>query len=181
MNIFILSENPVKAAELQCDKHVVKMIVESAQMLSTAHRMLDGVMTRRASKSGKMQIKYYALDDSRETSLYKAVHFNHPCTIWVRESKENYRWLYKHLVGLVEQYHYRYNKTHKTETILSDLLSPPNNIPNIGLTPYKKAMNVYPDLMAMSDTVSAYREYYRRKKNDFNMVWTSVAVPLWFT
>ena len=74
MNIFILNDDPVIAAKEQCDKHVVKMIVESAQMLSTAHRMLDGVMDKRRSKSGKTMSKYRELPDAREGSLYKAVH-----------------------------------------------------------------------------------------------------------
>ena len=66
MNLFILDQDPVVAAQLQCDKHVVKMIVESAQMLSTAHRMLDGSFTRRKSKSGKTMSKYWKLPDERE-------------------------------------------------------------------------------------------------------------------
>ena len=78
MNIFILDNDPVIAAQMQCDKHVVKMIVESAQMLSTVHRMLDGTMERRPSKSGSM-IQYWKLDDDREDILYKACHFNHLC------------------------------------------------------------------------------------------------------
>ena len=79
MNIFYLDSDPVKAAQMQCNAHVVKMIVESAQMLSTAHRLLDGVETRRPSLSGRMG-KYWALSDARETLLYKAVHMAHPCT-----------------------------------------------------------------------------------------------------
>jgi hypothetical protein len=84
MNIFILDNDPVIAAQEQCDKHVVKMIVESAQMLSTVHRMLDGTMERRPSKSGAM-LQYWKLHDERETTLYKACHFNHPSTVWTRE------------------------------------------------------------------------------------------------
>jgi len=74
MNLFVLNKDPVKAAQLQCDKHVVKMIVESAQMLSTAHRMLDGTLERRASKSGKTTVKYWTMPDERENIFYKAVH-----------------------------------------------------------------------------------------------------------
>ena len=59
MNIFILDDDPIKAAQLQCDKHVVKIIVESAQMLSTAHRMLDGAMETRLTKSGRKGKYYY--------------------------------------------------------------------------------------------------------------------------
>ena len=97
MNLFILNRNPVIAAQDQCDKHVVKMIVESAQMLSTVHRMLDGIETKRPSKSGKTMAKYFELSDDREDVLYKAVHFNHPCTVWSRESMHNYRWHYKNI------------------------------------------------------------------------------------
>ena len=63
MNIFVLDTDPVTAAQLQCDKHVVKMIVESAQMLSTAHRMLDGTIQIAPSKSGKRMVKHYRLFD----------------------------------------------------------------------------------------------------------------------
>ena len=74
MNIFVLDEDPTIAAQMQCDKHVVKMIVESAQMLSTAHRMLDGKMIMKPSKSGKRMVKYYDLyegaDDLEAELLY---------------------------------------------------------------------------------------------------------------
>ena len=83
MNIFILDKHPVVAAQQQCDKHVVKMIVESAQMLSTAHRMLDGHVEKRLSKSGKRMINYwYHNIPEKEELLYKAVHHGHPCTVW---------------------------------------------------------------------------------------------------
>ena len=129
MNLFILDRNPVVAAQDQCDKHVVKMIVESAQMLSTVHRMLDGNETRRRSVSGKTMTKYYELPDDREDVLYKACHFNHPCTIWTRESCCNYTWHYKHFAALCDEYTYRYDKIHSTDTKLRKALSIlPNNI-----------------------------------------------------
>jgi len=89
MNLFILDTDPIKAAQLQCDKHVVKMIVESAQMLSTVHRMLDGIETRRPSKSGKTMVKYWVLPDAREDTFYKAVHMYHPCTVWTMQSNNS--------------------------------------------------------------------------------------------
>ncbi len=94
MNLFVLDSDPVVAAQLQCDKHVVKMIVESAQMLSTVHRMLDGVQTRVPSKSGKTMSKAWTLPDEREDVLYRAVHMHHPFTIWTAESNNNYNWHY---------------------------------------------------------------------------------------
>ena len=96
MNIFILSEDPVKAAKQQCDAHVVKMVLESAQMLSTTCRVLDGEETKIPSKSGKTMVKAWVLPDPRDEILYKAVHVNHPCTLWTMESKANYDWHFQH-------------------------------------------------------------------------------------
>jgi hypothetical protein len=115
MNIFVLDESPIVSAQEQCDKHVVKMIVESAQMLSTAHRMLDGEQERRRSKSGKTMSKYWKLPDEREGLLYKAVHMGHPCTVWSMESRANYVWHYIHFVALCDEYQYRYGKKHLTD------------------------------------------------------------------
>ena len=89
MNIFYLDKDPVVAAQMMCDKHVVKMILESAQMLSTAHRVLDG--DTYANKVG----------------LYKMAHKNHPSTIWARSSIENYDWLSGHMQALMKEYTYR--------------------------------------------------------------------------
>ena len=105
MNIFILDTCPVKAAQLQCDKHVVKMIVESAQMLSTAHRMLDGYVEKRPSKSGKRMSNYWVHPKhSHEELLYKAVHHGHPCTVWTMQTNANYEWHYKHFIALKDPY-----------------------------------------------------------------------------
>ena len=94
MNIFYLDKDPVIAAQMHCDKHVVKMILESAQLMSTAHRFLDG--DRYADKNG----------------LYKLTHKNHPTAIWVRKSKENYMWTWNLLDALLQEYTKRYNKHH---------------------------------------------------------------------
>ena len=94
MNIFYFDECPVVSAEAQPDKMLVKMPLETAQMLCTAHRVLDG--------------DEYA--DS--VGLYKEAYKNHPCTIWARESSSNYSWLYRHFLALGMEYNYRYGKTH---------------------------------------------------------------------
>ena len=180
MNIFILHNDPVIAAQMQCDKHVVKMIVESAQMLSTVHRMVDGKMERRPSKSGSM-LQYFKLDDEREDVLYKACHFNHPSTVWTRESMHNYRWHYDHFLALCKEYTYRYEKIHMTETKLSDVLSNlPNNIRvTTYKTPFKLAMNSNPECMS-EDAVLSYRKFYETKQTRFNMAWTKRRQPEWF-
>lgn len=177
MNIFVLHDDPVIAAQMMCDKHIPKMIVESAQMLSTAHRMLDGKKIRKPSKSGKRMVDYYDLyegpynDLEAELLYYKAVHFHHPCTVWTMESEANYRWHWEHMKALCNEYTYRYktekepNKMHKTERILLwQIQSPPRNIPKGGLTQFKLAMKHYPECMVEGDPIQSYRNYYHAAK-----------------
>ena len=129
MNIFILDEDPVIAAKMLCDKHVPKMIVESAQMLSTAHRLLDGTPTKRRSRSGKTIQTYYEFKDMRDELYYTAVHKYHPCTTWTMESIENYNWHYSLFSELCKEYTYRYDKVHASQTKLMDSLKKlPKNI-----------------------------------------------------
>jgi hypothetical protein len=181
VNLFVLDNDPVKAAQLQCDKHVVKMIVESAQMLSTVHRMLDGVETRKPSKSGKTMSKYWVLPDERENLFYKAVHMHHPCTVWTAESNNNYNWHYVHFVALCDEYTYRYGKVHATDTKLRKALkSPPRNIPNGNLTLQPLAMKAKPECMDYRDIVGSYRKFYQTKQGRFKMAWTNRPVPDWF-
>jgi hypothetical protein len=182
MNIFVLDTNPIKAAQLQCDKHVVKMVLESAQMLSTAHRVLDGELTKIPSKSGTTMVKPWKLPDSyRDDLLYKPVHVGHPCTIWSMESLANYAWHYEHFQALAIEFEYRYHKTHKSFKLLEDALSiPPKNIPqDVGLTPFRLAMSEYPECQ-FQDPVVSYRAFYQTKQKRFSMVWSKRDVPSWF-
>lgn len=183
MNIFILDKNPVRAAQLQCDKHVVKMIVESAQMLSTAHRMLDGHVEKRLSKSGKRMINYWVHPNNNlENTLYKAVHHGHPCTVWTMESIANYAWHYDHFVALCTEYQYRYNKVHATQSKLQEALAIPPSKLNYdkGLTPFALAMKANPECIFEGDPVKSYKAYYKTKQARFNMVWTQRTQPEWF-
>lgn len=182
MNLFILDECPIVSAMWQCDKHVPKMIVESGQMLSTAHRMLDGTMERRPSKSGKTMVKYWKLDDNQNESLfYKAVHMGHPCTVWTMESAANYDWHWQHFSALCQEYTFRYGKIHKTDRELREVLeSRPLNIPDGGLTPFKLAMKSNPECIALGDPVKAYQAFYQTKQDRFKMVWTRREKPEWF-
>ena len=187
MNIFVLHDDPVLAAQNQCDKHVVKMIVESAQMLSTVHRMLDGTITKRPSKSGKRILKYYELHDDREHILYKAVHHNHPCTVWSRENCCNYNWHYEHFVALCDEYTYRYGKIHSTDTKLRTLLKElPKGILHTNCkSAFKLAMGSNPECVVVglggTDVVESYRNFYHTKQERFKMDWTKRNVPEWFT
>jgi hypothetical protein len=182
MNIFVLDKNPKLAAQLQCDKHVVKMIVESAQMLSTAHRMLDGYAEKRPSKSGKRTINYWVHpNENLENTLYKAVHHSHPCTVWTMESIANYIWHYNHFVSLCDEYKYRYGKVHSTDKLLRDVLvTPPMNIKEDGMTQFKLAMKSNPECMYPEDPVKSYRMFYETKQERFTMSWTGRSIPEWF-
>lgn len=181
MNLFVLDKHPVKAAQLQCNRHVVKMIVESAQMLSTAHRMLDGKEERRPSKSGKTTSRYWALPDEREEVLYKAVHMNHPCTVWTIQSNNNYTWHWIHFAALCDEYSYRYGKVHKTDALLRDQLKElPQNISVGPFTPQPLAMKSNPECMFPNEVVKSYRAFYQTKQHRFKMVWTKRPVPEWF-
>ena len=186
MNIFILDNDPIVAAQQQCDKHVVKMIVESAQMLSTAHRMLDGTLETRPSKSGKRMVKYYRHpDENLENTLYKAVHYHHPCTVWTMKIDNNYMWHYDHFRALCKEYTYRYGKIHKTEPLLTEILrSTPKNIKpgyKYMLSEFALAMQHEPQCMHPGNPVKSYREYYKTKQDRFKMSWTKRECPDWFT
>jgi hypothetical protein len=181
MNIFALSPVPEIAAKWHCDTHVVKMIVESAQMLSTAHRVLDGTIDRRPSKSGKTRVKYWELDDDREDVLYKAVHVGHPCTVWTMESHMNYKWHYELFKELCKEYTYRYGKQHLSEKVLFDILKdPPQNIKKSHMTPYALAMGSNPECINYDDPIGSYQKFYQTKQQRFSMKWTKRETPHWF-
>lgn len=166
MNIFRLDDCPTRSAQLQCDKHVVKMIVESAQMLSTAHRLIDG------RKIGKLWVHPH-LDDV----LYKASHVNHPCNIWVREGVENYHWLSKHFEALCKEYTHRYGKIHATWRRLGGpLFSTPSKLPQ-GSTPFRMAVGEHP---WKGSIVETYRSFYCTKQERMSMVWSKREIPEWF-
>lgn len=183
MNIFYLDNDPVKCAEMHNDKHVVKMILEYAQLLSTAHRILDGVLTVGLSQSGRKR-QQYILADEREQMLYSATHVNHPSAVWCRANVENYLWLHSLLVATCAEYTYRYGKVHKCQqTGLVDALGvSPNNIPVGEFTAPTPAM---PDACKVkADVLSSYRNYYNLNKTHLAS-WkgkiNSRSAPSWFT
>lgn len=162
MNIFCLDESPEISAQYHCDKHVVKMIVESAQMLSTAHRVIDSI------------------DES--STLYKIAHRNHPSTKWTMESDANYHWHYRLFAALCNEYTHRYGKIHMTDSKLRDKLGQiPVNIPlAMKRSPFALAMNSNPECMNPLNPIQSYRSFYKTKKDKFKMVWTKRNPPDWF-
>jgi hypothetical protein len=178
MNIFYLDKDTKTCAEMHVDKHCVKMILEYAQLLSTAHRALDGVITEGVSPTGRRR-KSYVISDSRENILYSATHINHPSAVWVRQSASNYLWLAELLEECCKEYTYRYGKTHKVESIgLMQLLKNtfPNNIPHKPFTEPTPAMP--DDYKVVNDSVQSYRNYYLGDKQRM-FSWKNRNVPNW--
>ena len=164
MNIFYLDNDPVKCAEMHVDKHVVKMILEYAQLLSTAHRYLDGVLTIGLSESGRKR-QQYILNDEREQMLYSATHANHPSAIWCRASVSNYMWLAELLEECCKEYSYRYSKVHKVES--SGLMQTlKNNFPkNISDKPFTQPTPAMDEKYKVpGDSLTSYRRYYVMNK-----------------
>ena len=170
MNIFFLDKRPDDCAEMHCDKHVVKMILESAQMLSTAHRVLD--------------------EDVAHPDLYKITHKNHPSTIWTRSSKQHYDWLFRLFRMLSEEYTKRYSKktliknfggefkVHKTWEKLGKILGfPPKNIAQ---KKWEDPPQCMPDHCKKPDTIDAYRNYYLTEKASIS-TWKYSNQPTWWT
>lgn len=187
MNIFSIDMCPIKSAQMQCDKHVVKMVVESAQMLSTAHRLLDGDMRIvKQYVNGSLparwrNTKQWVLPDERDAVLYKAAHINHPCSIWTRETNNNYNWHFCHWAALCEEYTYRYGKVHKSWELLSNFLDKhPNNITIGWLKPRPFAIGEVSE-EDYRNPVQAYRRFYMQKQTRFKMEWNKGRpVPEWF-
>ena len=178
MNIFYLDKDAKTAAQYHCDKHVVKMIIEYAQLLSTAHRILDGTQYLDKTANGR-NIKRWKLTDRRESILYKASHINHPSAVWVRESNEHYTWLWNLAMDLCREYSHRYSdKEHKTTLVLQNLSFGPQNIPRTGL--FSEPPQAMPeDAKIPGDSVSAYRNYYKKYKTRF-ATWKNREVPEWY-
>ena len=178
MNIFYLDHNPAQAAEWMVDKHVVKMILESAQLLSTAHRILDGHEVEGKSKTGR-KARRWVLDDARDSVLYTATHINHPSAVWCRQSVENYNWLVDHFFALMQEYTYRYNKEHKCYGELSYMLqSPPKNLKDWDMTVMPSAMD--DEYKISDDPIINYRNYYKIGKARMHS-WKNRQPPEWIT
>lgn len=161
MNIFYLNKDPAICAVMHVDKHCVKMILETAQLLSTAHRVLDGVETIQLSKNCR-KVKRWILPDDGRSILYEATHINHPSAVWARQSKENYKWLFSLFVELCTEYSYRYGKTHKCASMIMTLMVPPNNISN---GPFTEPTPAMPEQYKVpGDSIKSYHNYYNGEK-----------------
>ena len=153
MNIFFLDFDVKKCAEYHCDKHVVKMILETAQLLCSAHHVTGG------------------------TAQYKLSHKNHPCAIWVRSSLSNYLYLCELGLALGEEYTYRYGKKHKSVEVIEWCLVNRPNIHDVDFTTPPLAMG--DEYKIGNDVIESYRNYYKGAKSGI-VSWKNREVPKWY-
>lgn len=163
MNIFFLHLNQQKCAKWHVDKHVIKMILESIQLLCSAHHVCPN-------------------KNNSYKPVYKLTHENHPCSKWVRESVSNYKWLVKLSKELCYEYTYRYEKTHKSEQYINDL---ENNIPDIKDIGFTNPNQVMDDMYKsnnneIDDIIDAYKNYYYFEKYNLHS-WKKRSIPEFIT
>jgi hypothetical protein len=151
MNIFILNEDAVMAAKDQCDKHVVKMPLESAQMLCTI-----------AITHG-------------HTAPYRMTHRHHPCTVWAGSSRQSFDWLVTHGLALCAEYKTRYGKEHKSKVVIDTVAALPLRLPTVPMPSFAQAM---PEQYRQPNAVAAYRAFYRGEKARF-ATWKGTP-PIWW-
>jgi hypothetical protein len=197
MNIFVLDPLPYVAAQQHCDKHVVKMILEYGQMLSTAHRLCDGTLTIASDPQGRKKPKKFWLFPGEVSYLnadldedgawvykwtvlnpviYQVAHAAHPCSKWVRENDANYHWMFMLFDGLLDEYTHRYGRVHRAASMREFLRRAPMQIPRGQQTPFVQAM---PEEYQNENVVEAYHRFYVGSKSRFAK-WTNRDLPKWF-
>jgi len=148
MNIFYLGNPQISAQEL-CDKHVVKMITESAQMLCAAHWCKANTLEK--------------VERLNCAKLFKPAHVGHPSTIWTRETNEQYLWHYELYVEMCKEYTRRYGKIHGSSRFIGVLDKPPEDLG----TGWREPPQCMPEKYKCDDTIQAYRNYYIAEKKHF--------------
>lgn len=145
MNIFVLDRDPIKSAQLQKDRHVIKMCLESCQLLCNCF--------------------------DQDEVPYKRTHYNHPCSVWARESEGNFNWLKQHAIALCEEYTFRYGKIHKCRQVIDSL--PKFVCDKKEMTKFALAI---PEQYRGEDEVNSYINYYRSEKL-INSFWKNREIP----
>lgn len=163
MNIFVLHKDPIVSARMHCDKHVPKMVVELYQQIGSALR------------------RYGATDDVMPTTKggtpLKGGYHNHPCTRWVGDSRDNFRWAVQHGLALCEEFKLRYNKPHYCEDGIRMMGELADLVPQGELTDFAQAM---PDECRQPNVVLAYRIYYKVDKSRFAKWERGREAPSWW-
>ena len=181
MNVFFLDYDPKICARYHCDAHASKMCVEYAQLMSTAHRVIDGNLWYGRTTNGRRIARYFHPEPIMQQELYLASHINHPSNKWVRENVSNYDWLYNMWIALCDEYEHRYGREHASRTKLEyALMGPPRLIPPGKFTQPTPAMKQYPHCIIEGDSLTSYRNFYWEDKQSFAK-WTKREPPEWWT
>ena len=158
MNIFVLDYNPRKCVEYYCDKHIVKMILESVQLLSSAYHLCDPEILKTCPYTP-----------------YRLTHKNHPCAKWVRESYSNFYWLLMLTWEYCKEYTFRYEKIHACQKHVLWMI---HNLPNVPKKPFTFPAQAMPEKYKCNDPVQAYKNYYIGEKLYF-IRYTKRTAPVW--
>lgn len=156
MNIFVTSDDPYECARNLDDKRVIKMILESAQMLSTAMHEL-GI----------------------PGAPYKKTHVNHPCSVWARQSRRNYFWLLEHMQGLCMEYKHRYNKTHKCANFIHTFFNARLDVPSGDLTPFANCSKFKDIETKLAYKLTMISKWTTDEENKRPPKWTNRSQPDW--
>jgi hypothetical protein len=183
MNIFVLHEDPVIAAQMHCDKHCNKMIVEHAQMLAAAYYSTLGISRKKEipEKQNLVNEMFRGWPRKREDGSewhYAITHVNHPCTVWTRTSIENFNWLLDCTDALCTEFQIRWKGQPSIKKIIDWMRDNPPKLPSKGLTPFAQAM---PDCFRSSNTPESYRQYYAMKTTYMKLEWRYTDMPEWWT
>lgn len=183
MNIFVIHEDPRIAAQMHCDKHCNKMIVEHAQMLAAAYYSTIGISRKKEIPQNQNLVNelfknWPRKDEAGNDWPYSISHVNHPCTIWTRDSLENFNWLLDCTDELCKEFSKRWNHKHSIEKILEWMRLNPIKLPSLGLRPFAQAM---PICFKNEDSVIAYRQYYAFKPSYMKMEWRYTQKPDWLS
>jgi len=182
MNIFILHEDPIIAAQMHCDKHVPKMIIEHTQMLAATYYHTLGISRKKEILENQDLVSMMFEGFPRKNPdgsdhPYAISHVNHPCTVWTRASKSNWIWLLECTKELCNEFERRWKHKHSISKILDWMESRIPDITDSGLTPFAQAM---PECFRNPDPVIAYRQYYAMKTSYMKILWKFTESPSWW-
>ena len=172
MNLFVLDQEPEKAAQLNQDIHVRKICLEATQLLTNCF--------------SEDQLRFAPLTQTGNVRKYSHIH--HPVSKWVKETSENFKWALSHALALSEEFYYRFEKDHFCSTFIKWASIHTPELVGVGkLSEHPQCFKAYPELMVDGNPVEGYRNYYKTAKRSFlirgkiiNATWTNRQVPEWF-
>lgn len=178
MNIFVLDLDPEKCAQYHCDKHLVKMITESNQILGSIAYTARGVYRKVDITPVFIEktFKGFPRQENGKPHPYGIGYRNHPCTQWAAKSLGNYRWLCILNAEMSKEYTRRYGRKHAGEEITRWYATNHPELPMLGVTPFAQAM---PDDCKNPNAVVAYRQYYKKHKARIAK-WAHSPTPSWW-